>query len=137
MSESLQIALVGLAGTLLGVFCSFVGYFISSHSQRRSDRINHLSHALSDYLSAFSVYQGNPNDANFFTLVSTVERVRLFCSESLLPSVDAFRSKVLDRSTPPSELGRAYRAIADLARWEVNQCKHPRQQHRNRHDRRD
>lgn len=112
--------LSGFLGALIGALATFYACVTSSRTQQHSDRINHLSLSLSDFFTAFSVYQGDPTEANYFVLVSTVERVRLFCLESLLPAVDAFRSKVLNRSTPQEELGRAYRVIASLARQEVN-----------------
>ena len=118
--------LSGFLGALIGALATFYACVTSSRTQQHSDRINHLSLSLSDFFTAFSVYQGDPTDANYFVLVSTVERVRLFCSESLLPAVDAFRSKVLNRSTPQEELGHAFRAVSDLARYEIqgyrNRC---------------
>ncbi len=119
--------LSGFLGALIGAASSYFVSRAASLSQQHSDRINHLSYALSDYFTAFSVYQSDPTEQNFFTLMSTVERVRLFCSESLLPAVDAFRSKLLNRSAPQEELGRAYRVIANLARSEVSERRISRQ----------
>ena len=118
--------LSSLLGAVIGAFATFFACRHSAASQHHSDLINQLSHALSDCFAAFSAYQRDPDDPNFVLLVSTDERVRLFCSESLLPAVDAFRSKVLNRSTPQEELGHAFRAVSDLARDEIqgyrNRC---------------
>lgn len=107
-------------GVLLASAATIIACIITVRSQHRSDLVNQLSHALSDFFAAFSAYQRDPGEPNFFLLVSTVERVRLFCSLRMLPVLDGFRAKLLSRSASAEELGRAYRVIANLARQEVN-----------------
>ena len=46
-----------LLGALIGAGSTLFARRRSAISQERSDRINHLSHALSDYLAAFCAYQ--------------------------------------------------------------------------------
>lgn len=117
-----------LLGALIGAGSTLFACRRSAVSQEHSDRINHLSHALSDYLAAFCAYQQEPTEPKMFVLMSAAERVRIFCSPRMLPVIDSFRTKILDTTTPPEELGRAYRAVADLARDEV----HRRHRCRNR-----
>ena len=110
-------------GVVLASAATIIACIITVISQHRSDLVNQLSHALSDFFAAFSSYQRDRSEPNFFLLVSTVERVRLFCSLRMLPALDSFRAKLLSRSASAEELGRAYRAVADLAREEVRKPK--------------
>lgn len=118
-------ALIGFFGALLGALVSGFGILVTVRIQKKSACINHLSLALSDLAATFSSYQKDADESTFFSLVAAVERVRLFCSTELLPTLDSFREKVLNRSTPKEELGAAFRALVDLARLEV-QFKKPR-----------